>query len=125
MNLPFQRALPRWLFIFLIVLQTRPTAAATGTNTETNYSSRTDPVEHKLRQFETAYRQNDFRPARVLAEAIRQTVQFEEQEKSPLGPVALPADHFMPVSQLPLSWAEWAKEMFLWNTASTPIPRGS
>ncbi|MBI4664462.1 MAG: hypothetical protein HY735_37190, partial [Verrucomicrobia bacterium] len=76
---------------------------------ETSYSDRTDSVEQKLRQLEAAYRQRDFRLARALTDSIRQTLQFEEQQESSIGSPMLAAESFVPVSELPATWRDWAR----------------
>lgn len=76
---------------------------------ETSYSDRTDSVDQKLRQLEAAYQQRDFRLARALADSIRQTLQFEEQQESSIGIPVLAAEAFIPVSALPAAWREWAR----------------
>ncbi len=76
---------------------------------ETRYADRTDSVGQKLRLLEAAYRQRDFRLARALADSMRQTLQFEEQEESSIGVPVLRAESFVPVSSLPAAWRDWAR----------------
>lgn len=84
-------------------------ASPPGNLKETNYSDRTDSVDQKLRQLETAYQQRDFRLARALADSIRQTLQFEEQQSASIGTPVLGAETFIPVSALPTAWRDWAR----------------
>jgi metal-sulfur cluster biosynthetic enzyme len=76
---------------------------------ETSYQDRTDSVDQKLRLLETAHQKRDFRLARALAESLRQTLQFEEQQEAPIGAPVLGAESFVPVSALPAAWREWAR----------------
>ncbi len=84
-------------------------ATAARSLRETRYSDRTDSVADKLRHLEGAYRLKDFRLARALADSIRQTLQFEEQQESSLGAALVGAEAFVPVSSLPAAWRDWAR----------------
>jgi metal-sulfur cluster biosynthetic enzyme len=84
-------------------------ATAARSLRETRYSDRTDSVADKLRHLEGAYRSKDFHLARALADSIRQTLQFEEQQESSIGAAVIGSEAFVPVSSLPAVWRDWAR----------------
>ena len=106
-----------WVAILLGLVQNQvllaaevPRSASAPRNLkEILYSDRTDSVEQKLRQLEAAHQKHDFRLARALAESIRQTLQFEEQQEASIGTPVLGAESFVPVSTLPAAWRDWAR----------------
>lgn len=86
----------------------KPTSRVPNLN-ETTYADRTDSVEQKIRQLETAYQNRDFRLARAIADSIRQTLQFQEREEASIGAAVLGAESFIPVTSLPVAWRDWAR----------------
>ncbi len=77
---------------------------------ENSYWERTDTFDEKMRLLEAAYRRNDYRLARSLADSLRQSITLEQQQQLPLGtPLASGANHFTPVGALPEPWREWAR----------------
>lgn len=83
-------------------------ASSTTGPAETKYADRTDSVEHKLKQLEQAWKRKDYVLARALAASLRETLQFEQQESTSIGEVAIPATFSRPVSNLPQAWQSWA-----------------
>ncbi len=75
---------------------------------ETTYWQRTDTFEEKMRLLEAAYRKQDYRVARSIADSLRHSLTLEQQERAMLGTPVLAADTYLPVAQLPAPWREWA-----------------
>ncbi|HEU0139377.1 MAG TPA: hypothetical protein VFQ79_06695, partial [Bryobacteraceae bacterium] len=76
---------------------------------ETTYWERTDTFEEKLRLLEAAYRKNDYRLARAVADSIRQSITLEQQQQASLGEPVLKAAGSSSIAELPASWREWAR----------------
>lgn len=76
---------------------------------ESRFEERTDSVATKLGLLEKAYRERDFRLATGLLDSLRQGLAFEEQETASIGQPVLAASEFLPTSQLPPPWREWAR----------------
>lgn len=76
---------------------------------ETTYWERTDRFEEKMRLLEAAYRKQDYRLARALADSLRQSLTLEQQQRAPLGVAVAPAGAFVPVQELPAPWRDWAR----------------
>ncbi len=76
---------------------------------ETTYWERTDRFEEKMRLLEAAYRKQDYRLARAIADSLRQSLTLEQQQRAPLGAAVAPAGALVPVQELPAPWRDWAR----------------
>lgn len=76
---------------------------------ETTYWDRTDTLDEKLRLLDAACKGRNFRLARSLAESLKDTLRFAQQEEEGLGTPLLAAATFGPVGQLPPEWSQWAR----------------
>ncbi|MCW5977493.1 MAG: metal-sulfur cluster assembly factor [Bryobacteraceae bacterium] len=76
---------------------------------ESEYWQRTDSVEEKVRLIETAFKKGDFRVARALAESLKDTIRFAQQENESIGEAAVAADEYVRVADLPEPWRRWAR----------------
>jgi hypothetical protein len=90
---------------------------------ETEYWHRTDTIAQKLELLKAAAERRDFRLARALAESLKNTLAFAQQEEESLGAPLLRADVFDRVAELPQPWQEWARGWLYYKVTATSKSR--
>ncbi|MBM3824276.1 MAG: hypothetical protein FJ404_15540 [Verrucomicrobia bacterium] len=76
---------------------------------ETRFAERNDSIAEKVQWLEAARARGDYRQARALAESIRHTLEFEEQEHGRLPDPLSGASLFIETQRLPVDWREWIR----------------
>lgn len=76
---------------------------------ETRYQHRTDSVEEKLNLLAAARGGGNHELAMSLAESIKDTLTFERQRQPGDESPAIGDNDYVPVSDLPAAWREWAQ----------------
>jgi metal-sulfur cluster biosynthetic enzyme len=74
-----------------------------------NYADHTDTVERKLQLLQTAYAAGQLDVAMSLAASLQDTLSFARQVAPVADAAQLPADSFVPVTQLPAAVIQWAR----------------
>jgi metal-sulfur cluster biosynthetic enzyme len=72
-------------------------------------AAETDSLNTKLRLLESAYQRGDYRLARALADSLRHTIVFDQQQREDPGKPALASARRARVDQLPEPWRQWAR----------------
>lgn len=85
---------------------------------------RSDSVEEKLRLLEQAHRSGNHDIAMSLAESIKDTLSFERQSHPGKEELALTADVFGRVDELPAAWQQWADGWTFYKTLAVSEPIG-
>jgi metal-sulfur cluster biosynthetic enzyme len=74
-----------------------------------NTPIRTDSIGEKIRLLEKAYQSGRRDLAMSLAESLKDTLDYEEQEKRIVGPLHAESEDIGTVEDLPPAWAGWAE----------------